>query len=315
MEQQLDNQSIYTPEEKAFIQKALLSGFKEKDIRASIQRQRVKNTFLGKVATQKWLSPTLATVGGGIGLLGAGPAGAGTGAFGGYGLGEMLKTEAKEATGLSPMTRGERLGELGGSVKNALTAGAAGLSLGSILAMLPTVSKYITNPLQVTGKNLEAKRAGTQVNPTELEDEVLGNLSTNRVYKMAPIESQRDLRDTISRYLTRSNEWQTSGGGASTRIGAPKSVDLNDLYQNLISMKNTTDPTTYRVANEVIRQSLNPRQSQSAQNLSKVYSALEKAAPYAQKAKYGGAGAIAAGLVFKSGILDKIADMFGIGKD
>jgi hypothetical protein len=112
-----------------FIQNEVMSGNLTIDEANSVLKaagQPTINPLLGKLATQKWLSPVLAGVGATAALPLAPVTLGGSsvfGGFGGYGLGEMLKTEAGNLSGLSPSTPQGQRDQLGNSVQNAAGAG------------------------------------------------------------------------------------------------------------------------------------------------------------------------------------------------
>ena len=136
---------------EAFIQNEVLTGNLTIDEANKVLKdagQQEINPLLGKLATQKWLSPTLAGVGG----LAAAPLAPVTlggssalGGLGGYGLGEMIKTEAGNWAGLSPNTQQGQYDQLSNSVNNAVTAGVTTGSLADIAMLLNSLRHPITS--------------------------------------------------------------------------------------------------------------------------------------------------------------------------
>jgi len=170
--------------------------------------------------------------------------------------------------------------------------------------------KNVFSPLKSTGKKLELVRSTVDVPTTDLEDSVLENVYKNRNYNIAPTEFQKEVTDTTSRLLSRTSPWKTASEGVNVRAVSPGTINLNELYQNLEALKPTSDSEVYKIISKAVREYANPLQTAQGVKLSNLYSLLKKAAPYAQKAKYGMAGATGAGIIWS--LRSKIADIFGL---
>jgi len=267
----------YTQEERVFAQKAISGGFSQKEIEQSINRRRAKSSFYGKVAESKILPAIPAVIGALIGLAGAGPAGMAYGAAGGWGLGEMLKSEAAQARGIKygeePLTKEAATKQLGGQVTRTATAGAAGYGAGQTLNFL----NNLRHPLQWTGQNLEKQRTKTTYNPSETEKNIYKSLQENKSYITGDEAYKSKLIEPITRLTSQKPD-----------------ENLNTIYKNWMSMRENTDPDIYRLLNkQVVRPVINPLQNKSAQNLSSIYELLKNLEPY--KGRIAGGTAAASG--------------------
>jgi len=305
----------YTQEERAFIQRAVMSGFSMDDAYGSIARKRKKESVLGKIATTvAGAAPVALGAAGGMGglLLGTVP-GAALGGFAGVAGGRALEDMILKAAGLRTETGEEGLKRVGGAAKE----GAIGAATNVGALLTGRLLSKLLRPLKTGGQLREATLKGRTLPGREFAETVYGG--QEKALSVAPTKTQQAGRNIARKLFEEVAPMQTVGEGGAMRIVEPADVSINKIYESLTKLgrtyapyaKESAEAQAAKAVDIAAREYLTGQIPGSAQRLNQLLSALYKLQPYTKRAAYGAAGA--GGAAVGWGLLGgRIKDILGV---